>query len=73
MEGNLKAPYIVVGGRLRGNVDASMKVELLSTAMVGGDIRAPKLVVSEGAMYEGNCEMIQPEKGIVEFKAIKTK
>ena len=73
VEGNLIAPYVVVGGKLRGHVEASMKCELLSTAMVGGDIRAPKLAVAEGAMFEGNCEMIPSENAIVDFKAIKQK
>src|SRR5271154_5557168 len=73
VEGDLKAPFVVVGGKLRGNVDASVKVDLLNTAMVGGDIRSPKLAVAEGAMFEGNCEMIKPEKAIVDFKAAKAK
>ena len=73
VEGNVIAPYVVVGGKLRGDVNASVKVELLATAMVGGDIRSPKLVVSEGALYEGNCEMIQPEPATVDFRSIKNK
>lgn len=73
VEGDLNAPYVVVGGKLRGHVDATAKVELLSTAMVGGDIRSPKLVVAEGAMFEGNCEMIQSDKSVVDFKAAKNK
>jgi cytoskeletal protein CcmA (bactofilin family) len=73
VEGDVKAPYVVVGGKLRGHVDASVKVELLGTAMVGGDIRSPKLVMAEGAMFEGNCEMIKPEKATVDFKTAKYK
>ena len=71
VEGDLKAPVVVVGGKLRGHVQASLKVELLSTAMVGGDIHTAKLVVAEGALFEGNCEMISSDKTVVNFRTIK--
>lgn len=73
VEGNLSAPVVVVGGKLRGYIDATVKVELLGTAMVGGDIRSPKLAVAEGALFEGNCEMTPAPASVVDFKAIKNK
>jgi cytoskeletal protein CcmA (bactofilin family) len=73
VEGSLCAPMVVVGGKLRGDVRASIKVELLGTAIVGGDIHSPKLSVAEGALFQGNCEMTPGLATIVDFKAIKNK
>ncbi|MBI3722540.1 polymer-forming cytoskeletal protein [bacterium] len=44
----------VVEGALKGNITASERVELAPSARVTGDIRAPRLVVGEGAVLQGN-------------------
>jgi cytoskeletal protein CcmA (bactofilin family) len=59
--GNISAPVVVVAGRLQGHVFGGLKVELLQTAKVGGDIRTPKVNIAQGALFEGNCEMLLPE------------
>ncbi len=46
-----------VEGTFKGNVVASERIELASTAHVLGDIRAPKLVIAEGATFVGNCHV----------------
>ncbi len=51
------ARKITVLGRVRGPVTASESVEVGSTGYVMGDIRAPKIVVQEGGVIQGNCTM----------------
>lgn len=46
-----------VEGSFKGNVIATERVELTSSAQVLGDLRAPKLVISEGATFVGNCHV----------------
>lgn len=46
-----------VNGSLRGSVDASEKVEILSRARVNADVRTPLLKVEEGAFLQGRCHM----------------
>jgi cytoskeletal protein CcmA (bactofilin family) len=46
-----------VNGSLRGSVDATEKVEVLSRARVTADIRTPLLKVEEGAFFQGRCHM----------------
>ncbi len=56
---------LVVGGRLEGNIVARKRVELLSTARVTGTIKTPSLVVSDGAILNGTCEMRREEAKVV--------
>ena len=45
----------VVEGEVKGNVTASDKVELRQSARLTGDIKATKLIVTEGASFTGHC------------------
>lgn len=49
-----------VDGSMQGSVVAGEKIELSSSARVTGDLKAPRLVVSEGATLVGNLT-ISPE------------
>lgn len=46
-----------VEGTFKGNVTATERIELASNAHVLGDIRAPKLIIAEGATFVGNCHV----------------
>ena len=52
---------LVVSGRVHGTITARDRVELLHSSRVDGTIRTPRLVVAEGALFNGNCEMAGPE------------
>lgn len=49
-----------VNGKMSGNSDASERVSVLATATVLGDIRAPRVVIEDGARFRGNIEMEVP-------------
>ena len=54
---------VVVGGVVRGNIEASERLEMLTTGKVYGNIRTAKLNIADGVVFEGKCEMIKnPEK-----------
>ncbi|MFB3819364.1 MAG: polymer-forming cytoskeletal protein [Candidatus Methylomirabilales bacterium] len=59
--GQLKAEIevgtLVVSGRVQGTISAKQRVELLASSRVTGTIRTPCLVVAEGAVFNGSCEM----------------
>jgi cytoskeletal protein CcmA (bactofilin family) len=40
-----------------GTLYASQKVEIHATGKFYGDIHAPALIIEEGAIFEGKCEM----------------
>jgi cytoskeletal protein CcmA (bactofilin family) len=52
----------VVAGSVTGNMDIGDKLELLPTAKVVGDIKVASLIIGEGAVFKGNCEMRQAIK-----------
>ena len=52
--GEASVAQAVIEGTLNGNLQASERVELAPSARVTGDIRAPRLVVGEGAVLQGN-------------------
>jgi len=62
VEGNVTAKNISVGGKIRGRLVAQEKLVLLSQAAVQGDIRAAKLVIDEGATFDGKCSMSSDEQ-----------
>jgi cytoskeletal protein CcmA (bactofilin family) len=55
----IRADSIVVSGRVKGDITATQRIELRATATVIGNITSPKLVVHEGAVFEGHCSMGQ--------------
>jgi cytoskeletal protein CcmA (bactofilin family) len=57
VKGNVKAHDISVNGNVEGNLTASEKVHLDSTAKINGRITTPKISVSEGAVFDGEIKM----------------
>jgi cytoskeletal protein CcmA (bactofilin family) len=56
----IKAVSIIVAGTVSGEIEASQRIELHPSAKVSGILSAPKMVVHEGAVFEGSCKM-QPK------------
>jgi cytoskeletal protein CcmA (bactofilin family) len=48
---------VEVAGQLTGNVSASERVELKAESRVTGDIRAPRILIADGALYQGSIDM----------------
>jgi cytoskeletal protein CcmA (bactofilin family) len=53
----IRASTIVVAGKVRGDIIGSQRIELCPSAMVVGNLSAPKMVIQEGAQFEGHCSM----------------
>jgi cytoskeletal protein CcmA (bactofilin family) len=54
---NVSVQDITVKGEIQGNTEASNRVEIQSDAKVAGDIRAPRLVMEDGARFRGRIDM----------------
>ena len=52
---NITATSVVVEGLIIGNVTASRRILLLSTARVLGDLKTPELIIQDGVILEGRC------------------
>lgn len=55
----IKANSIIIGGVVYGNIEASERVEMLSTGKIYGNVRTAKLKIADGVTFEGKCEMIK--------------
>lgn len=57
VEAAVHAKNVTVEGKLTGDISADDRVELVASATVDGNIKAPKIVVAEGAKFRGNVDM----------------
>lgn len=58
--GDVSAESAVVGGEVKGNLFAVKFVELLTGARVTGDIRTARIMIEDGAFFDGQCNMVHP-------------
>jgi cytoskeletal protein CcmA (bactofilin family) len=63
VEGTVEARNVSLSGKVDGSVTALEKLVLEKKSVVKGDIRAARLVVDEGAIFDGTCAMPQPAAG----------
>lgn len=59
VEGNITAKNVTVGGKVRGTITASEKVVFEGKSIIRGDIRATRLVVDEGSIFDGKISMAE--------------
>lgn len=57
---DIESPAVVVDGSIEGNVTARDRIQLNAKGVVRGDVRAGKMIMSEGASFYGQCA-IGPE------------
>jgi len=59
----IRADSIIVCGEVKGEITATQRIEIRSTAKIIGNIAAPKLIIQEGAIFEGQCSMRHKSEG----------
>jgi cytoskeletal protein CcmA (bactofilin family) len=65
----VKGDTITIAGRVKGDIICSKRLELSSSARVLGNVEAPVLIVNEGAILKGDCQMpFEETKGEVKEK-----
>ena len=57
VEGQVEATSADVGGRVQGELTVKERLVLKNSAVVEGNIRAGKLVIEDGARFNGQCDM----------------
>jgi cytoskeletal protein CcmA (bactofilin family) len=61
VEADVDAGNLVIAGSLTGNVEVKSRLELKQGGTLRGDLRADKVIMEEGAFYEGRCSMSRQE------------
>ncbi|MGH9370615.1 MAG: bactofilin family protein [Vicinamibacterales bacterium] len=55
--GTIAAGTVVVSGNVEGTIEAAERLEILSTAIVEGDVTTPALVVVDGSEVRASVDM----------------
>ena len=59
VDANILVAAAMVNGTVNGDIYATEKLHLGRTARVMGNIQSPRLIVEEGAILEGSCNMLK--------------
>ena len=57
VKAKVEAQSIVVSGQIVGDCQATHRVEIQASGKLMGNIRAPRVVIAEGASFKGNSDM----------------
>ena len=60
---------VIVAGTVVGNIRTSDKIEMQAKAKVLGDVSTKNIVIEQGAIFHGSCQMKGVKEG--EIKADK--
>ena len=62
-ECSISGRNVKVAGTVRGNIAAAGTLEIAASGKVFGDVTVAKLNISDGAVFQGTCDMkVQPDK-----------
>jgi cytoskeletal protein CcmA (bactofilin family) len=73
VEAKVHAKNVVVEGKLTGDISADDRVELVASATVDGNIKAPKIIVAEGAKFRDSVDMGSTKPSVHAEPATKAK
>lgn len=59
VEGNITAKNVTIGGKVRGTINASEKIVFEGKSVIRGDIRATRLIIDEGTIFDGKVSMTE--------------
>jgi cytoskeletal protein CcmA (bactofilin family) len=62
IKGEVSATSVIVFGHVKGNIKAEDRVEVTDGGTVDGDIKAPRVVLADGAHFTGKIDMQPPPK-----------
>ena len=58
IKGNIFCSSALIEGKVTGNIDSKNSLDIRSTALIEGDIQSSKLIIEDGAKFNGHCKMI---------------
>jgi cytoskeletal protein CcmA (bactofilin family) len=73
VEADIEAGTAVVAGHMTGNIHASEKIELQAKCAMEGDLKTKSLVIEQGAVFCGACNMKSDGKPDLGFLSKETK
>ena len=62
LTGSVRANTVIIAGEIEGNIDDALRVELLESGVLNGNLKAGSLTVSAGSRMRGQVEFGWEEK-----------
>ncbi|MDR1787487.1 MAG: polymer-forming cytoskeletal protein [Treponema sp.] len=59
VEADVKASRVIVRGKVKGDVTAEEKVEIMASGKVRGNVHAPEVSMEPGCAFNGHCVMTE--------------
>ena len=69
VEGEIEAKNAIIGGKIKGKIRVAEKLVLESKSVLIGDLKASKLLIDDGAVFEGTSDMGKKETVAIENKS----
>jgi len=63
LTGSVRANSVAIGGEVEGNIESAESVEILSTGVLNGDLKAGTLTVASGSRMRGRVEFGWGDEG----------
>jgi cytoskeletal protein CcmA (bactofilin family) len=57
VEADIETENVEISGNVTGNIHSAEKVELKTDGRMVGDIKAPRILIADGAVLKGNVDM----------------
>ena len=57
VEGDVKCGAAILAGSIKGDVDCKTKLILQDNSKIIGNVKAEQLIINEGAIFQGSCDM----------------
>ena len=57
VEADLEIEDLTVNGQIHGDIQATRSISINAGARVEGNIRAPRIIIEDGARFKGHVEM----------------
>ena len=67
LEADIIAGTVICRGKIKGTIKASKRIEIHANSEVVGNISAPALLVENGAIFDGNCDMMGNDGKIIKL------
>jgi cytoskeletal protein CcmA (bactofilin family) len=67
LEAEVTCKVATISGKVNGNIMASERVELQAKAEITGDLKTKSLVIEQGAIFCGQCNMRETDIGAARY------
>ncbi len=64
VDADIFSDTVLLGGEVNGNIVSKTKLEITTSGKLRGDIKTGSLIIAEGVLFEGKCQMITEERSL---------